>query len=339
MNNRSFIMLAATAAIAACSAPAPSASNLGALPLPQSRTMAQHHGRAHSWMLPQALRSDLVYVSNQGDWGNNGVYVYSYPQGKQVGYLQPDTEETYEGVCSDSHGNVWIVGWTTNYQAFYDEYAHGGTQQIGSLISRGVPSGCAVDPSTGNLAIANYMDFEANDHRGDIAIYQKASGNPTDYYDASIAYYYYCAYDDKGNLYADGNTDFINELARNSDTLRHIYFKKKLAPGSLQWNGSSLAIALVGGSKGPARIDRVTVQGSGAQIVGSTALKTYHDEGVYLDTEFWVAGKIVTGVGPGSEGPTRLLYFWPYPKGGKALKTIAAPSGANFYGVAFSAGS
>jgi hypothetical protein len=331
MNKRALIVVVA-GALAACSGQR--ATNMAALP--QTETIAQHLSRGHSWMLKEATSEDLVYVSEQGNFGKQGAYVYSYPQGKQVGFLQPDSYETYEGVCSDAHGNVWIVGWIGNRQSFSDEYAHGGTQEINGHGGYGLPSGCAVDPTTGNLAVANYIDGTIQGRRGDIAVYKDGSNTPADYYDDSITYYDYCTYDTKGNLYADGNANYINILAKNSNTLRHVYFNKSIAPGSLQWSGGTLTVSEVGGAKGPIRVDRVTVQGSGAQITGTTTLQTYKNKGQYLDVEFWIQGTIITGPSPTSSGPTKTLSFWAYPGGGKVSKTIVAPDNGNFWGVAIS---
>ncbi|HVR46087.1 MAG TPA: hypothetical protein VMT95_05570 [Candidatus Binatia bacterium] len=332
MNRRAWLALSAGASLAACGNPQPAA------PFSTSfvSSVAEHHRvPGYSWILPGAASQDLIYVSDQGVWGKGGVYIYTYPQGKQVGFLEPDTEETYEGLCSDTQGNVWVVGWITNGQAFYDEYSHGSTRGINGLGGSGVPSGCSVDPSTGNLAIANYEDFAVGG-QGDIAVYQHAQGSPQDYYDSSITHYYYCTYDGKGNIFADGNANFINELPRNGSALRHVYFNKNIAPGSLQWNARDLAVTVLGGAKGPVRVDRVTVSGSGARIVGTTSLRTYHDEGTYLDVEFAIQAKFIVGPDAGNGGPTRQLYFWPYPAGGKAFKAIQAPDGSNFQGVAIS---
>jgi hypothetical protein len=330
--NKRLIVFAAAGALAACSS-AQSPTNTSALP--QTQIAVQHNARWHSWMLKEAASETLVYVSENGEYNNPGVYVYSYPQGKQVGFLQENTGETFGGLCTDTHGDVWAPGWITNGQAFLTEWPHGGSQPLQDLITVGEPSGCSVDPKTGNLAIANYMDFNVG-RRGDIAIYKNGSQKPTEYYDNSITYYYYCAYDAKGNLYADGNTNYINVLAKNSNTLRHVYFNKKIVPGSLQWNGSSLAVVVVGGNKGPVELDRATIQGSGAQITGTTNLQTKPSWGNYLNVQYWIQGKIVAGIGPGSGSPVRTVYFWAYPGGGKASMTIAGPNNGNFAGVAIS---
>jgi hypothetical protein len=302
----------------------------------RAQQIAAHLARGRSWMLEEASSDDLVYVSEQGVWGHQEVLVYSYPQAKLVGELQPDTEETYEGLCSDSSGHVFVVGWITNGQAFYDEYAHGGSEPINDIIATGVPSGCSLDPSTGNLAVANYVDFNEGRH-GDVAVYADAAGEPTDYSDATVPHYYFCAYDDKGNLFADGDSSVLNELPKKSANMTSVYFNHNITPGSLQWNDGDLAVAVVGGAKGPTRIDRVTVAGSGAQIVGTTNLVSYHNEGTYLDVQFWIQGTRIIGPAPNAAGPTHALNFWPYPAGGKAIKTVTAPSNGNFYGVAFSA--
>lgn len=331
MSTRALGILVLALGPVACAYPSDTASS-GALP--QTATTVQHLTRTRSWMLPQAKSGDLVYVSDQGLYYDTGVYVYSYPQGKQVGFLQPDYSESFEGLCSDGSGNVYVLGWTSR-QSFIDEYAHGGTNPIKGLISSGIPSGCSVDPTSGNLAVANYEDPNARGY-GDIAVYQNATGKPTYYYDSSIKYYYYCAYDNKGDLFADGNTDYINELPHNSSTLRHIYFNKHISPGSLKWNKSNLTIATLSGAKGPTRVDRVSVNGSGAKIIGSSNLDTYRDEGIYLDVEFWIQGSTIAGPGPNSAGPTKELYFWHYPAGGQAFKKIVAPKHSNFQGVTFS---
>jgi hypothetical protein len=331
--NKSALAVVAAAVFSGCGSQLPITGAGGALP--QSTMIAKRHEHKGSWMLKEAASDTLVYVSETGEYNNPGVYVYSYPQGKQVGFLQEFSGGPYQGVCADTHGNVWVLAWDTNGQAFYMEYAHGGTNPIQDIISSGEPAGCSVDPKTGNLAIANYMDFNVG-RRGDIAIYKPGSQTPVDYYDTSISYYYWCAYDDNGNLYADGNTNYLNVLAKKSNQLQHVYFSKQIVPGSLQWNDGALQVALVGGAKGPVHVDTVTVKGSGAHITRAMNLQTNPSWGNYLNVQFWIQGKIITGVGPGAGGPVRALYFWPYPAGGKPSKTIAAPDNGNFFGVAIS---
>ena len=202
----------------------------------------------------------------------------------------------------------------------------------------GEPAGCSVDPKSGDLAIANYQDFNIG-RRGDVAIFPPGSNKGTVYYDDSIKYYYWCAYDNDGNLYADGDTKYLNVIYKGSSTLRHVYFKKSIVPGSLQWDSNSLAVTEVGGAKNPVSVDRVTIQGSGAEVTGRTKLDTKPGWGNYLNVQTWIQGNIITSPGPGNGGPVRALYFWKYPKGGKPIMKIDAPPSANFFGVAISPGS
>lgn len=96
-------------------------------------------------MAPEAKSEDLLYVSTSG-----GVAVYSYPAAVLVGTLSLLSPA---GLCADNAGNVWITG---NQQIF--EYAHGGSQPIATLDDSGYSSkGCAVDPTTGDLAVTNFV--------------------------------------------------------------------------------------------------------------------------------------------------------------------------------------
>lgn len=328
MNKCAILLFAAAAALSGCGS---QLSSAGSIP-----NRAAQLTRAHSPMLPGTSGQDLLYVADLGAMYHQGVDVFSYPQGKQVGSIRPDYDQ-FAGLCSDKQGDVWILTWGLNGQAFYSEYAHGANQPKTTIIASGVPSSCAVDPSTGNLAIANFEDFDVSRSRGDIAIYEAAQGKPIDYYDNSIRHYHYCAYDQKGNLFADGETGYLNELPRNGNAFVHIYFNKNIKPDSLQWNAGSLAVTAVSGAKGPILVDNVSVKGSSAQITGTTALHTYRNEGEYLDLGYSIQGNVIAGPGPGSAGPEGELYFWPYPAGGKASKVVVAPLYSNYYAATFSA--
>jgi hypothetical protein len=284
-----------------------------------------------------ASGDDLLYVSDQSELYGNAVDVFSLPQGKFVGHVSLDSEEILEGLCSDSAGNVWILGWTTNGQSFYDKFAHGGINPIGSIIGAGIPNGCAVDPKTGDLAVANFVDYNLGRSVGDLAIYAGGQGNPTDYDGNTIVHYYYCAYDDKGNLFADGDDPAFNELPKGGSAVRNLYLDRKIRPGSLQWDGKYISVVALGGSKGATRVDRLTFSGSSGQIAGTTTLKTPGDYGTYLSVQFAVGDGSIIGPGAGDGAPARRLYLWPYPAGGKAKRSVTEGSYPDFYGVAFSA--
>ena len=137
-----------------------------------------NHSR--SWMAPDAKAKDLLYVTNAG---YDEVLVYSYPQYKLVGtltgfYFVPD------GVCTDKKGNVWIVNNSAQENV---EYKHGGTSQIASLSDPGYyPTICSVDPTTGNLAVANKETIGSSPQQGNVAIYAHAKGTPKLYADSEL---------------------------------------------------------------------------------------------------------------------------------------------------------
>ena len=108
------------------------------------------------------------------------------------------------GECVDKSGNVFVVtqGSTPSSGSNVYEYAHGGSSPITVLSEPGYAEGCAIDPKTGNLAVANIDD--ANNpyyNAGDVAIYTSAQGDPTMYYTSQFSGFVSCGYDDSSNLY------------------------------------------------------------------------------------------------------------------------------------------
>ena len=111
--------------------------------------------------------------------------------------------EYANGDCVDNAGNVFVVNFGTSSGGGGDvvEYAHGGTTPIKTLTyPNAYLNGCAVDPTTGNLAVTDYRPSNGNRGKGGVLIYPSASGTPTKYVDPGMADYGYCAYDSAGNL-------------------------------------------------------------------------------------------------------------------------------------------
>jgi hypothetical protein len=274
--------------------------------------------RSRSWMAPDAKNHDLLYVS---DYGTDDVDVYSYPQGKLKGTLTGFSAP--HGECVDNAGNVFVVNTAANDIL---EYAHGGKTPIADLSDSGwYPFGCSVDPKTGNLAVTNQS---LGSGAGSVSIYTNAKGTPETYTAKNIFFYYFCGYDDNGNLYVDGNTNHTNafefaELPAGSTTFTSITLQQSFqTPGGVQWDGKHVA---VGDRKEPSsqgtEIYEFAISGSEGAEVGSTPL-----DGSSTVTQFWIQGSTV--IGPNSAGN---VIFWPYPKGGAAKKTIGglkAPGGA-----------
>lgn len=256
-------------------------------------------------MLPEAKSQDLLYVARNGA---NEVSVYTYPKGKFVGSLTDIPMPS--GVCSDIQGNVFVV---TQSQQIY-EYSHAGSKPIATLDDfRNNPQGCAVDPTSNNLA-ASGGNGSAN-----IAIYKNEQGTPTIYSEGSAAIFWNCTFDSEGNLFAPGST--IYELPSGgasftSFTLRGASIGGK--PG-IQWDGSYLAIqGTTGLKKGPNIIYQVQISGSTATIVNQINLTDRRNNDPFRGAQFWIGNETI--VSP--EALNKDVGVWHYPKGGQAYRTV-----------------
>jgi hypothetical protein len=291
---RSSVFLAATM-LAGCSA----------LPAGGSATPTSHadRGRA-SWMSPEAAGEDLLYVGGGGTYGY--VHVYSYPQGKLVGKLT-GLDLPY-GECVDASGDVWIV---TNFPNQAIEYAHGGTTPIATLSVPGSNAyGCAVDPASGNLAVATDVG---------VAIFQGAQGTSTTYSDWGVPSY--CSYDDAGNLFVIVSNYQLTELPRGSGNFAIVRLNKGAsALRSVQWDGKYLAVGGVGGTgkyASPVPVYQLSVSGSRAKLVRTIHLTVPRQAPEYA--EFWIQGQTI--VQPVRRG--KGIAIWAYPAGGKPIKLIS----------------
>jgi hypothetical protein len=259
-------------------------------------------------MAPSAKKQTLLYVSNLG---SGSVTVYAYPSAKQVGTLTGFDDPT--GECSDKAGDVFIADFDASKIL---EYAHGGTTPIQTLSDPGQwPSGCSVDPTTGNLAVANDETPAGGD--GNLAIYKHASGTPTTYTNSNMHYYFFCGYDNRGNLYVDGfNTQYVAEfagLAKGSGTLASITLNQTFSyPVGVQWDGKYLAIEA---GDGVETIYQFKISGTTGTLEGSTVLGSAVDV-----IQFWITapkGKHSQGtrvIGPDFTAGD--VAYYAYPAGG-----------------------
>jgi len=278
-----------------------------------------HPDRGRSWMAPDAATHALLYVS---DYSYNEVFVYSYPQAKLVGTLTGLSNP--DGICTDKSGNVWIVN---NSAGNAVEYKHGGTTPIATLnIGSANAVSCSVDPTTGNLA-ATVLDTYGSG-QGYVAIFTHAKGSPKYYMDSEMYAVYFCGYDDKGNLFVDGDqngrsTAFqFAELPRGKKTFTNITLKGATInfPGNVQWDGKHVAVGDQLYQDYPELGAIYQTTGAGGKIIGKTVLNDYGDiEG------FWVEGKTVIGPDFCINGCTQgsSVGFFKYPAGGKPTKTFA----------------
>jgi hypothetical protein len=261
-----------------------------------------HH--TPSWMASEATTEDLLYVG-----GNSGdVTVYSYPRGRLLGTLTGFYLPA--GECVDKAGNVFITDLGLG-KIF--EYRHGGKKPIQTLQSgANGPAGCAIDPTTGNLAVT-YLGGAGS---GYVAIFPNAQGTATTYTDPNIYDYYWCGYDPQGNLYVDGQAynprPFkFAELPKGSGTFTDITLNQKINwPAGVQWDGKYVAV----GDQATSIIYQFAISGSTGSLEGTTAL----NGGQYVQ-QFWIQGTRVIG---GDSGSYNNVHYWNYPAGGNPTKTI-----------------
>lgn len=119
---------------------------------PAVSSAASNARAAHSWMLPEATTDNLLYVS---DLGSANLMVYSYyPNGlKFVGEI--GVNPVAWGECVDANQNIWVTAGAAYSSFVLYRYPHGATTPDAVLSDpAGAPYGCAVDPHSGNLAVA-----------------------------------------------------------------------------------------------------------------------------------------------------------------------------------------
>lgn len=308
--------LCAAAALAAGCAGAPS-RNAAAGVLPQS--VAASSGLRpdrRSWMGASTAKQDLLYVSN----ANGEVTVYRYWKHTLVGVLTNFTKPM--GECVDNSGDVFITDYATKHIV---EYAHGGTKPIGKYDdSPDSPYTCSVDPTTGNLAVAN---DDGTSQQGNIAIWTAASAKRTTYTDSRLYNFQGCAYDGNGNLFVSSAYvykvgTYFAWLPRNGTQLINVNVpgpepsRTWGTVGGVQWDGKYFAIDEYD-------VYRLALIHGQVYYVGMTSL-----EGADLIGPFWIynnnpsgQGTQVVGGFSGDEGSG--VAYWHYPAGGEPIYDLS----------------
>lgn len=269
-----------------------------------------HPDRARSWMSPAAKTAKkLLYVSDASTYD---VYVFSFPKGKLVGTLTDQNNPS--GICTDKDGDVYV---TQLYGGGHIvEYAHGGTTAIKSLSDPGYePGDCAVDPKTGNLAVANIVSDYFGE--GNVMVFANASGSGTTYEPPSSGSWFSVnavGYDLNSNLYISGscNSAFCaGELPSGSSGVENVTLSTNpVGSGTIQWDGKYVTYD----DSSDGTVYRYTFSGTNGTEVGSTTLDGL---GQYVSYS-WIEGKTVTAPYSGGD----LVSIYKYPAGGKATKTI-----------------
>jgi hypothetical protein len=220
---RMFACWIATVALAGCGA---SGASLAPNTTPAARPAAGIKNKA------------LLYVAT--DYGTTTVNIFTYPEGEFVGSLTSDM--SFARVCSDPKtGHVFV-----SQNNGLDEYQRGETTKITTLAApEGYTQllGCSIDPLSGDVAAVAYESL------GGLLVYPHGTGTPLVYSDPSVHAYYYCSYDDKGNIFILGygvGTEYItsvfSELPKGGKAFRDITMPSVGYPQKLQWDGKHMAL-------------------------------------------------------------------------------------------------
>jgi hypothetical protein len=182
------------------------------------------------------------------------------------------------GDCDDRAGNVFI---TDEFAGTISKYAHGGTNPtlIISNVGRN-PYGCSVDPKSGDLSVVSF----GTSPWGGVFIYKKAKRSVTEFADPSTYNYYYCGYDNNGNLFVEGSNylhqdaGLLAELPKGGSAFETVTLSNSFSPGGgVQWDGTDLALESPNGrhnTQGPTVIDRVQISGSTGTMTTPVYLST-----------------------------------------------------------------
>lgn len=306
-------MGAAVVLLAGCGGSQAPVGALGAMQ--QGHAIAANGDRGRSWMLPEANREDLIYVS-----GGSTVYVLAYHSGRLVGALGGFFEAA--GLCVSVAGDVFV---TDSAKQTVSEFAHGHTNVKRKFSDSGfVPVGCAVDRTSGNLAVVNYCgaaaygSIQCGASDGNVIIFRRARGSPRTYSTPAIIGYVSCDYDDNQNLYVSGRErsaffhlfELVNgDKPFRSVTLNHTF----LGESPIQWDGSHVTVGDTFGRV----IYEFTIRGRRGTLVGSTPVENSSF------SQYWIFGQRVLVPAVTGEFYHYWINVYNYPAGGERRRRHA----------------
>ena len=254
-------------------------------------------------------RLPLLYV---GDLGTSQVDVLNYPQGKLQFTLTGFG--SVNGLCTDFDGDVYV---SDGHDGKLVEFNYKGTKRVRTLSDPGYyTQGCAIDPKTGNLAVA-VQPMSSNP--GGIAIFRNAKGQPQNYVGYDFFFPSFCTYDYRGDLFFDGSDVhgmfFFGEQARGSKTLQRITLPQPIeVAGGVKFDGQHVVVDDQGAGYKGSTLYEFSIKGSSATETGTTPLGGSVDVigfGLYNNRV----------IGPNIGSAPNVMY-WAYPKGGKSRKTL-----------------
>ncbi|HEY6484790.1 MAG TPA: hypothetical protein VIX83_00205 [Candidatus Cybelea sp.] len=263
-----------------------------------------------------AKKLDLLYIV-----AGSTVSVYTYWQKTMVGKLSGFTSP--QGECVDKENDVYI---TDSGSEDVVEYAHAGKKPLRTIDdSPYAPYGCASDPTTGNLAVANESGGPHGE--GSITVFPTGGGKPTVYTDSTLETFSACAYDNKGNLLtvngdAESRDAYFAWLPKGGKRLVDV-----TVPGpqksyswrdvtGLQWDGRYYVID-------DYDLYRVSIANGLGYYIGATGTEEEDVYGAYALYNADPKKQATQYVGTSNDGKYSSVYFFNYPAGGDPVTYLA----------------
>ncbi|MGB8521216.1 MAG: hypothetical protein WCD38_13735, partial [Candidatus Tumulicola sp.] len=226
-------------------------------------------GMQGAWMSPAAKNPDLLYIATGDD-----AYIVTYPGGKLVGALGLNFASS---LCTDRAGNVFFpVGKVVEYQ-------HGSLRPSRVLDTDNlIAVSCAVDRTTNDLAVMCWSSGASA-----VLVYPNEQMTPV-FYGTGFDAIGQGGYDDKGDLFVDGNNS-LAELRKGSSEFAYYSLDYRFDPyGAIQWDGTHMTISRPSHHE----IYRIETAGSSLKIIGTTHLRDWHNpyNGNYPFVQTWIQG-------------------------------------------------
>ena len=327
----------AAAFLAGCGGSQPPIAPLQSLPFAQAHTTEAQRDDGNSWMAPEAKRiKELLYVSDQN---TNRVYIYSYKTGRVVGKLVSLFQPS--GQCIDRNGDIWIADYVGEAVV---EYPHGDVHRIKRIRTDGLPNSCTVDPTTGNLAVANAVTRHGPSN---IVVFTQL-GEHSVYSNKDCNLIEQVGYDNHGNLYVAagslGSSPYVCELPHGGKSLEKITISRQIrTPRGVMWDGKYIAFTDDDYLHGNAAIYQATpTRSGGLKVVSTTVFKSGCGGLSYLFQPF-IVGSVNTpsnsqqGTAVVGDDYVSIYHcehpfsYWVYPAGGKPTHNLfnapLSPSG------------
>ena len=194
--------------------------------------MEVHPNHRKTWVAPDV--GGVPRLLFESDAGYNEVNIYAMPKltlkGQVTGFNEP------QGECADKSGNIWVAN---TLSAEVVQLSRKGSI-LKTLSDPGeYPVSCAVDPTTGDLAVTNVLT--TGSQAGNVEIYKNASGTPAALTCQGIVRYFFAGFDGKGDLMVSGlalggfglcygTSSSLARIALNGGTVT--------LPGAVQWSAA-----------------------------------------------------------------------------------------------------